>query len=168
MRTSVMTHLAWVPPDWLEPARAALEGMAERHPSRTILLVPDSDAGTGRIDASVALETYDVPGSDRRVVTEVIELHLLGPRAKAPASVVLPLLVSDLPVFLRWRGELPFGSPELDQLLAVVDRLVVDSTEWDELPHAYGHLTELFGRVAVSDIAWARTERWRQVDHEAR
>jgi glucose-6-phosphate dehydrogenase assembly protein OpcA len=76
---------------------------------------------------------------------------------------VLPLLVSDLPVFLRWRGLPPWGSPELEQLVGVVDRLIVDSTEWDELPHAYAHLAELFDRVAVSDIAWSRTSRWRRL-----
>ena len=163
MRTSVMTHLAWVPEQWLDRARAALEGMGERHPSRTILLLPEPDAGESRIDAAVALETYDVPGSDRKVVTEVIELTLRGSRAKAPASIVLPFLIPDLPVFVRWRGQPPWGAPELDQLLGVVDRLIVDSTEWDDLPVAYGHLVGLFARVAVSDIAWARTSRWRHL-----
>jgi Glucose-6-phosphate dehydrogenase subunit len=161
MRTSVMTHLAWVPEDWLGRARAALSGMAERHPSRTVLLIPEPDFGMNRIDATVALECYDVPASDRSVCSEVIELRLKGTRAKAPASVVLPLLVSDLPVFLRWRGLPPWGAQELDQLLGVIDRLIVDSTEWDDLPVAYGHLVDLFERVAVSDIAWARTSRWR-------
>ena len=111
----------------------------------------------------MSLESYEVPGVDRRVVSEVVELRLLGTRAKAPASIVLPLLISDLPVFLRWRGEPPWGSPELSQLVDVVDRLIVDSTEWEELPRAYARLTELFARVAVSDIAWARTARWRSL-----
>ncbi|HKI90857.1 MAG TPA: glucose-6-phosphate dehydrogenase assembly protein OpcA [Gaiellaceae bacterium] len=161
LRTSVMTHLAWVPEPWLERARAALAGMAERHPSRTVLLVPEPDSGLDRIDAEVSLLTYAVPDVDRNVCSEVIELRLHGPRAKAPASVVQPLLVSDLPVFLRWRGEPPWGSPELDQLVGVTDRLIVDSTEWDDLPHAYTHLAELFPRAATSDIAWDRTSRWR-------
>jgi hypothetical protein len=163
MRTSVLTHLAWVPEDWLERAREALSGMDERHPSRTVILVPQPDSGGGRIDASVALVSFQVPGVDRRLVSEVIELHLVGGRAKAPASVVEPLLVSDLPVFLRWRGEPPWGAPELEQLVAVADRLIVDSTEWDDLPHAYTHLAGLFERTAVSDIAWARTSRWRSL-----
>jgi hypothetical protein len=163
MRTSVMTHLAWVPEEWLDKARAALSGMAERHPSRTVLLIPEPDFGMNRIDATVALECYDVPASDRSVCSEVIELRLKGMRAKAPASIVLPLLISDLPVFLRWRGLPPWGAQELDQLLGVIDRLIVDSTEWDDLPVAYGHLVPLFERVAVSDIAWSRTSRWRQL-----
>jgi Glucose-6-phosphate dehydrogenase subunit len=161
LRTSVMTHMAWVPEPWVDRARAALKGMAERHPSRTILLLPEPNAGSDGIDAAVSLECYAVPGVDREVCSEVIELTLRGPRAKAPASIVEPLLVSDLPVFLRWRGEPPWASQELDQLVDVTDRLIVDSTEWDDLPYPYRNLARLFDRAAVSDIAWARTSRWR-------
>jgi hypothetical protein len=161
MRTSVMTHLAWVPTAWAEPARAALEGMAELHPSRTILLLPEPDAPDNRIDARAEVERWEVPDTDRRLVTEVVELTLRGARTKAPASVVEPLLISDLPVFLRWRGEPPWGAPELEQLVDVTDRLIVDSTEWDDVPGSYLRLAELFPRCAASDIAWARTSRWR-------
>jgi hypothetical protein len=161
MRTSVMTHLAWVPETWLEAARATLGGMAELHPSRTILLVPEPNSGRNRIDTEVTVECYAVPGVERKVCSEVVELWLHGARAKAPASIVEPLLISDLPVFLRWRGEPPWGSQELDQLVGVTDRLIVDSTEWDDVPAAYAHLVPLFERAATSDIAWARTYRWR-------
>jgi len=161
MRTSVMTHLAWVPAEWAEQSRAALEGMAERHPSRTILLFPDRDAQDNRIDCEARVERWEVPDTDRGLVTEVVELTLRGSRAAAPASIVEPLLISDLPVFLRWRGEPPWDAPELEQLVRVTDRLIVDSTEWDEVPGPYRRLAELFPRCAASDIAWARTSRWR-------
>lgn len=162
MRTSVMTHLAWVPPAWIEPARAALEGMAELHPSRTILLFPEPDAQDNRIDAHVDVQRWEVPDTDRGLVTEVVELTLRGSRAQAPASIVEPLLISDLPVFLRWRGEPPWGAPELEQLVGVTDRLIVDSTEWGDVPDSYRRLAELFSNCAASDIAWARTSRWRE------
>jgi len=158
-----MTHIAWVPEPWIDKARAALSGMGERHPSRTIVLIPDSDAGTNRIDATASLERYAIPGVEQNISSEVIELRLLGTRAKAPASIVEPLLISDLPVFLRWRGEPPWGAPELEQLVDLTDRLIVDSTEWDALPFPYSHLVDLFERTAVSDIAWARTSRWRML-----
>jgi len=164
MRTSVMTHIAWVPYGWREPARAALEGMAERHPSRTIVLFPERNADDNRIDARAEVERWEVPDTDRGLVTEVVELTLRGARAEAPASIVEPLLISHLPVFVRWRGEPPWGTTELDQLIDVTDRLIVDSTEWDGdgLPQAYARLAELFPRCAASDIAWARTSRWRE------
>jgi glucose-6-phosphate dehydrogenase assembly protein OpcA len=162
LRTSVMTHIAWVPPDWVEEALATLEGLGERHPSRTVVLLPEQDAGDSRIDAVASLRTFAIEGLERAVSTEVVKIWLRGERAYAPASVVAPLLVSDLPVFLRWRGDLPFGADELDQLVEIADRLVVDSREWGQLPRAYGRFAGLFDRAACSDIAWRRTLHWRR------
>ncbi|MGZ4388989.1 MAG: glucose-6-phosphate dehydrogenase assembly protein OpcA [Gaiellaceae bacterium] len=160
LRTSVMTHIAWVPPAWHDRAWAALEGMRELHPSRTLLLVPHPEEADG-IDASVRLECFRPSGLERNVCTEVVELRLRGATVAAPASVVEPLALSDLPVFLRWRGQPPFGAPELEQLVDVADRLIVDSTEWPDLPDAYRDLVGVFPHTATSDIAWARTGRWR-------
>jgi hypothetical protein len=160
LRTSVMTHLAWVPPDWVDKAESTLMGMAERHPSRTLIMIPRVDEEDG-IDAQVSIRCF--PVGDRAICGEVIELTLRGARAQAPASIALPLLISDLPVFLRWRGEPEWESPPFTQLAEVTDRLIVDSTEWNDVPSGYGPLSELFERVAVSDIAWARTERWRSM-----
>lgn len=158
-RTSVMTHTAWVPPEWVEMAEDVLSGLAERHPSRTVVLVPEPEADDG-LDASVDVDVYPV-GSGRSICTETIRVRLKGARAQAPASVVQPLLLPDLPAFLRWRGLPPFGESHFEGLLDVVDRLIVDSTEWPDLPGDYARLPEIFDRVAVSDIAWARTSRWR-------
>ena len=158
-RTSVMTHLAWVPEQWVEAAEDVLSGLAERHPSRTIVLVPEPDADDG-LEARVEVDCYPV-GEDRKVSMETIRLKLCGNRVQAPASVVEPLLLPDLPVFLRWRGLPPFGEKPFEQLIDTVDRLIVDSTEWPGLPEPYERLEEIFDRVAVSDIAWARTSRWR-------
>ena len=159
-RTSVMTHLVWAPKEWLAKAEQVLFGMAERHPSRTVILTPEPRRKAG-LDALVDVVCFEVEGSERAVSSEVVELRLKGDRAKAPASIVMPLLIPDLPVFCRWRGEPPWGSDELGQMLGVVDRLVVDSTEWKGLPRSFERLAELFGRVAVSDIAWTRTRDWR-------
>lgn len=156
LRTSVMTHIAWAPPEWKGVAEETLAGMAERHPSRTLLLIPHPDSAGG-IDAQVSLRCF--PIGDRAVCGEVIELTLCGSRASAPASIVLPLLISDLPVFCRWRGEPPFGASEFEQLVDIVDRLIVDSSEWSEL--GFERLEGLFERTAVSDLAWARTLPWR-------
>ena len=158
-RTSVMTHLAWVPQAWEEAAEDVLTGLAERHPSRTIVLFPRPESADA-LDASVETDCFPA-GGGRQVCTETIRLGLGGNRAQAPASIVASLLLPDLPVFLRWRGLPPFGERPFEQLVDTVDRLIVDSTEWPGLPAPYARLAEIFDRVAVSDIAWARTSRWR-------
>jgi hypothetical protein len=158
-RTSVMTHIAWVPKEWVEAAEDVLTGLADRHPSRTIVLVPDPEAEDG-IEAMTEVLQYPL-GNGRQVCVDTIRVRLSGSRAEVPASVVQPLLLPDLPVFLRWRGLPPFGERPFEELVDVVDRLIVDSNEWPGLPAPYAQLAEIFDRVAVSDIAWARTSRWR-------
>ncbi len=159
LRTSVMTHLAWVPREWEEAAEKTLAGLAERHPSRTILLLPYD--GDDRLDADASLQCFSY--GDRPVCAEVIRVRLGGARARHPASVAMPLLLADLPAFCRWRGR-PAFDDVFDQLVTIVDRLIVDSTEWgEELESGYAQLAERFEGTAVSDIAWARTERWRRV-----
>jgi glucose-6-phosphate dehydrogenase assembly protein OpcA len=160
-RTSVMTHLAWVPGEWVDAAHEVLAGLAERHPSRTIVLVPQPDADRDEIDGEVRQQCFPLAGSTRQICTETIELRLLGDRASRPASIVQPLLISDLPVFCRWRGEPPWDGDELAQLVGIADRLVVDSREWREPVEGYKRLVEIFDRVAVSDIAWSLTYDWR-------
>jgi hypothetical protein len=162
MRTSVATHAAWVPPEWEQQALDTLAGLAERHPSRTIVLLPQPDADEDGIDATLSLRAFTLPESTRRICTEVIELRLRGRRGEAPASIVAPLLIADLPVFLRWRGLPPFGERPFEELVDEVDRLIVDSTEWPGLPEPYRQLAGIFERTGVSDIAWARTSRWRR------
>jgi len=135
--------------------------MAERHPSRTILLFPQ-ESDRNALDADVSLACFTLEQLERCVCSEVIELRLHGDRARAPASVVLPLVLPELPVFLRWRGQPPFGDAPFEQLVTVVDRLVVDSREWSDARRTYSQLAEYFDVVAVSDIAWTRTLRWRR------
>jgi glucose-6-phosphate dehydrogenase assembly protein OpcA len=159
LRTSTMTHVVWAPPKWLPRAQKVLAGLAERHPARTIFLVPEP----GRVDRVSARATLrDFPiGDGREVLSEVIEVRLAGRAAEHPASIVLPLLISDLPAFCRWRGEPLWGGNALEEIASVCDRLVVDSSEWPRVPDGYAGLAELFDRLAVSDIAWRRTEPWR-------
>ncbi len=131
-RTSVLTHMAWVPAEWSEAADRVMVGLGPRVPSRTLLLHPDPAARVDRIDARIDHECF--PGGGHDICAEVVNLWLRGGTAKAPATVVVPLQIPDLPVFLRWRGRPPFGGQELEQLVGVSDRLIVDSTEWRGLP----------------------------------
>ena len=160
LRTSTLTHLVWAPPEWLPKVRRVLASLEERHPARTILLVPEPGRGT-RVRSRVTLHDSVVHGLDREIISEVIELRLRGSAARHPASVVQPLLRSDLPVFCRWRGEPRWESSAFLELLGVVDRLVVDSSEWRGIPARYAALASVFDRVAVSDLAFARSLGWR-------
>jgi len=158
LRTNVMTHIAWVPEEWVEAAEDVLAGLAERHPSRTIVLFPH--AGGEGLEGKVESDSFPM-NEGLTVSTDTIRIRLHATSAEHPASVVEPLLIPDLPVFLRWRGVPPFGDSAFEELTKVADRLIVDSTEWPGLPTPYARMPEVFDRIAASDIAWARTSRWR-------
>lgn len=159
LRTSTMTHVVWCPPRWLPRAKNVLAGLAERHPARTIFLIPVPGRSSG-VEASAVVRDFAI-GDGREVLSEVIELRLRGDAARHPASIVLPLLISDLPAFCRWRGEPDWEGQALAEIVDVCDRLVFDSSEWPGIPGAYGEVAHRFERVAVSDIAWRRTLAWR-------
>jgi glucose-6-phosphate dehydrogenase assembly protein OpcA len=160
LRTSTMTHLVWAPPAWFARAKRVLDGLAERHPARTIFLVPLPGRGSS-IEADVSVRAFGADGG-RTMISEVIEIRLHGKASRHPASLVLPLLISDLPVFCRWRGGPDWDGTALEELVEVADRLVVDSSEWrGRLPLAYTELARRFDRVASSDIAWRRALPWR-------
>jgi glucose-6-phosphate dehydrogenase assembly protein OpcA len=155
-----MTHVVWAPPRWVSRVRRVLAGLAERHPSRTIILVPLPGRRSG-VEAEATVRDFEIEGG-REVLSEVIELRLRGDAANHPASIVLPLLITDLPAFCRWRGQPPWSGQALAEIVEVCDRLVVDSSEWPAVPSAYADLADLFPRIAVSDIAWRRTLPWRE------
>jgi hypothetical protein len=160
LRTSVLTHVAWVPAEWQDAAEETLAGLAERHPSRTLLLFPEPDKADA-LEMDASLQCFSL--GDKSVCAEVIRVRLCGERAHHPASVLTPLLIADITAFCRWRGLPPFDDV-FDEVVDVIDRLIVDSTEWpsDALSRGYGELAKRFERTIVSDIAWARTERWRR------
>ena len=136
-----------------------MRGLGDRVPSRTLLLHPEPDAEGRRLRR----DDHGRPVLRREdgVSVEIVRIRLRGSTAEAPASVVVPLQIADLPVFLRWRGRPAFGRKHYEQLVGVADRLIVDSTEWDRLPSGLAKLSESFDRIAVSDLAWARTLPWR-------
>ena len=161
LRTSTMTHVAWAPPRWLPAARTVLAGLDDRHPARTIVLVP-TPGRRDAVEANATVRGFSLRGLHREVISEVIEVRLRGRPAQHPASIVLPLLLSDLPAFCRWRGEPPWAGSSFTEIVAVVDRLVVDSAEWRSPRRGYERLRELFECVAVSDLAYRRTLPWRE------
>src|SRR5207253_8967263 len=70
LRTSVMTHTAWVPPEWVEAAEDVLTGLASRHPSRTTVLVPDPEQEDG-LEAEVDVSVFPT-GEGRQIWAETI------------------------------------------------------------------------------------------------
>lgn len=133
-----------------DAAFEAARDAARQHPSR-LLMVVTTRSRKDKLDAEVHA-SEGTPG-------DVIVLRFSGAMAKRPASVILPLLLSDSPVIAWW----PFSGPDnlaSDPIGALADRRITDSAADKDpckaLIRRAAHLTE-----GGSDLCWARTTSWR-------
>ena len=80
-------------------------------PARPVADDPAPPRPRGARDEARRLDEHECfPTGGHETCAESVRIWLRGETAKAPASVVAPLQIADLPAFLRWRGRLPFGS----------------------------------------------------------
>ena len=119
-----------------DAAFEAARDAARQHPSR-LLMVVTTRSRKDKLDAEVHAGE-GTPG-------DVIVLRFSGAMAKRPASVILPLLLSDSPVIAWW----PFSGPDnlaSDPIGALADRRITDSAADKDpckaLIRRAAHLTE--------------------------
>lgn len=130
---------------------AALQAAYE-HPSRIVVAVCD-DTETHRFDARVGT-TEDMPGA-------IIVLHLAGEVSEHADSVIVPLLLPDLPAVVWWPSEAP-PHPAADRIGKLVTRRITDIWLYDApltrlLELANSHLP------GGTDLSWTRITRWRAI-----
>src|SRR5207245_501729 len=104
--------------------------------------------------------------SGHRVTTERVILHAHGEPARHLASLVTPLLISDIPVVLWWPGAPQFDHPLFDDLCQLADRLVVDTDQGfdqSDLRRLLEVARREHARASIGDLNWARLIAWRPV-----
>jgi glucose-6-phosphate dehydrogenase assembly protein OpcA len=144
-------------------AARTVADLALRHPSRAIVLLGDRDRDG--VVASVQLHCH-VPQSDgaQPVLYEQILARVHGDFDERVASVVIPLLVPDLPVFLWWTGTPPSDARHLDDLVTLADRFIIDSADFARPDQTLPEVARLARhRVAITDLNWARLTHWREL-----
>jgi glucose-6-phosphate dehydrogenase assembly protein OpcA len=143
----------------------ALLGLGVRHPSRALVVVPDElNVGGGPLDATISTHCNEqVAGGGERVCYEEIVLTVRGEAAEHLNGVVGPLLIHDLPTHVWWPGDPPFGDPVFDQLVAMGDRVLVDSADFADLLGGLRRLTQLRRHCGVGDLSWERLAWWQEL-----
>lgn len=150
----------------LRAARTVAE-LAMRHPSRAIVVLADRHAPEGA-PPSLGLHAQ-LPSLDKfdQVHFEQILVRARGNVADRLASVIVPLLVPDLPVFLWWTDTPPVGRRHFEDLVALSDRLLVDSADFARPEATLPELSRVCvlgaKRCALTDLNWARLTPWREL-----
>ena len=144
-------------------AARTVADLAIRHQSRAIVVL--GDRHREGVLASVQLHCH-VPPVDgaQPVLYEQILARVRGDFDERVASVVIPLLVPDLPVFLWWTGTPPSDARHLDDLVKLADRLIVDSADFARADRTLPEVARLERfHVGITDLNWARLTGWREL-----
>jgi len=149
-------------------AGRVIEDLASHHPSRAIIVLALPGEGESQVEAQLATHCHISRSLEQSVCCEEISLKVRGPSAEHLHSIVVPLLVPDLPVFLWWADGLPENAHLLLQLMDAADHLIVDSSRFgDQLGDLLrlARLSSQEPRTGLGDLTWRRLDAWRELFH---
>jgi glucose-6-phosphate dehydrogenase assembly protein OpcA len=153
-----------------EAAREVNNLVAEvtrQNPCRAIVMLVEPEATPPGLSAWISAHCHLPSAGEKQVCSEQITLHARGEAVHELPQVVLPLTVSELPIYLWWRAA-RFSLPAyFGQILRVSTHLVVDSArfqaEGTDLQDLALWLQKGLGKVRVTDLNWARITPWREL-----
>lgn len=135
-----------------EEAIAAANEASREHPCRVIAIARNSRRRTSRLDAEIRV------GGDAGA-SEVIMFRPSGPLADHCDSLVIPLLLSDTPVFAWWPYALP-KDPAHNGIGAMSARRITDTIHCRRPAVALNTLRASH-TPGDTDLAWTRLTLWR-------
>ena len=165
-RTSVL-NLVVVASDERAARQCAstIASTAGRHASRSLILSAVDPDGPAGLVAHIEALALPVAGGRTETGAETIHVIAHGETGRHLASIIVPLLVHDLPVALWWPSDPPFGSHRAERLLPIADRLIVDGSSWSGSGlDLLAQMAVLAGdrRAVIADWALMRQTRWRE------
>lgn len=165
VRLSVLNLVAaCVDVDSADMASQAVGRLGAKHPARAIIIVADPE-GDEQIEADLSLQCSAIDTG--QVCAEQVRLHVGGEVAYHLASMVTPLLVPDIPVYLWLIGSPPLRQAFGQDAVAICERVIIDSGEYHDDGGTLRTLSDELDRVgdaiALSDVAWERSRTWREL-----
>ncbi len=161
LRARTLNLIVYSPDAPHEEIPALLDPLVVEHPARVIAIHPVH----GKPAQAWISTAHMHAAAGRCIGRELITIECSPEAHRELHSVVLPLLVPDLPVCLWWRSRPGFGAELFEDLARAADRIVIDSdalaNPLDNLPGLARAIVQTRG--AVSDLAWARLTPWRHL-----
>jgi glucose-6-phosphate dehydrogenase assembly protein OpcA len=167
-RACTLTLLIYVESD--EAAYEVTNLIAEvtrQNPCRAIIMMLEPEASPSGLEAWVSAHCHLPVAGEKQVCSEQITIRARGEAGQGLASVVLPLTVSGLPIFLWWRAG-DFSPPRcFDQILRLTQHVIVDTARFSpsgtHLQELAAWLHKFSGRIQLTDLNWSRITPWREL-----
>ncbi len=136
-----------------------------QNPGRVFILLPDLSSQEKKVSAWVSAQCYRTSGMRQQVCCEQIMVRAQGDAIQGLPSILEPLTIPDLPVFVWWRAPLT-NSKLFNELLEFADRTIVDTSLQDDtqtIQEIIRILSQNHAICAFSDLNWARVTIWREL-----
>ena len=165
VRLSVLNLVAaCIDTDSADMASQAVGRLGAKHPARAIIILANPE-GPAQMEADLSLQCSAI--DEGQVCAEQVRLHVGGEAAYHMASVVTPLLVPDIPVYLWLVGSPPLHQAFGQDAVAICERLIIDTGEYEDhagtLRLLSDELETVGDAISLCDVAWERTRMWRQL-----
>lgn len=129
--------------------------ITKHHPGRVLLMRTRPNSLTDSLQAEVSSVCQFLPSKGKQICSEQVTVVAEGAAVLRLAATVRPLLVSDLPVVLWWRG-VPADIEPFAGLVEASDKVVID-TGYLPRPTAYlPVIADMVGSRVFSDLTWSR------------
>ncbi|MGE3953770.1 MAG: glucose-6-phosphate dehydrogenase assembly protein OpcA [Parachlamydiales bacterium] len=157
VKAALFTLIAYVEePSLLGHTQSLLKHILGRYPCRVLLLLEERSLST--IETSVSLEL--VGGEGSHVSCDQIEIRFPPEKRQEIPFLLLPHLLSNVPVSLLWKGIPDPKNPIYPLLEGEIGRLIVDPETAEQTRHiadfAQPHLE-------LIDLKWTAISGWRRV-----
>jgi glucose-6-phosphate dehydrogenase assembly protein OpcA len=140
---------------------AIIRELTRDHACRAILVAIDRDEPQPSLRAWITAHCHLADGR-KSVCCEQIAFHLTGRVTGRFRNTVFAHLNSDLPLVFWWQGEL--SEILTERLVAVMDRLIIDSSAWKDPAAAFAKLADAAhgnSDLVLQDLAWTRSWQFR-------
>jgi glucose-6-phosphate dehydrogenase assembly protein OpcA len=149
--------------------QAALQAIPElisHHPGRIILIRIGMTTSSGRVEGFISAHCQLAHPGGRQLCCEQITLVCPSGQEWTLHGILLPLLLTDLPVFLWWPEEYSPSLQLTQSLWSFIDRLIINSSHlqvtWQQFRQHCRALQDLHGQILVTDLCWAGITDWRE------
>ena len=170
MRARVLNLIVYVShQSSLDEVNELLNEITSVHPCRALVTLAEAEAPDRDIEMFVSAHCLTTGAAGgKNLCGEQVTLIARGRFTVELPSAAIPLLVSDLPVFLWWRDAPRLDDQIFASLARASDRIVIDSADFRQPYEDVLGLVALLERqrkehAAISDLNWARLTSWRML-----
>ncbi len=139
--------------------------ITSEHPARAIMMIADRAADESSLEAAVTSRCMIPTGMSKQVCCEQVTINAAGAQVNEMPSAVVPLLVSDLPVYLWWRAVPQLTDKVFERLGEVSDRVIIDTATFADSKTDLIRLATIIRDnphwTAFTDLNWSRLTAWR-------